>query len=746
MDRTRGPRRDGATAVSEGGKKRSTAARAGRVGESERPRASAYATSRDRSDRDGRGPARRAGGAGGAGRRDGSGGGRGGGRPLRVGLANPRRRVRAMFLVVCFVFTVFAAQLVRLQGIEAGALSERATLSRTREFPIAAQRGSILDRSGTPLAVDEERRDIVADPEIIAGWTRTDRRTKKTEKPGARGAARILAPALDMPVGELETLLRGTPASPKYARLAVAVKPETWRAVEKLDVPGLAGVKASRRTYPAGPAAAPIVGFVGPDGRAADGTGSGLEYLLDDQLAGKPGKTIREVSADGRIIPMGVDDTSPATPGRAVRLTLDNDLNWYAHQAIEAKVKETKAESGMAVVMDRKGRLLAVAQSPGFDPAKPGATGSVTSSLPFQEVFEPGSTAKVMSIGTALEEGVHTPTSPFTVDDKIERASTTLNDSHEHPVERLTLAGILAQSSNVGTILATEQIAPATIEKYYRAFGVGAPSGVGFPGESRGIFAPSEEWEHQQRWTILYGQSVATTAIQATGVFQTIANQGVRVPPTLVDAVAADDGTLTPKALPEGRRVVSEKTAAEMTLMLESVVGENGTAAQAGITGVPVAGKTGTANRYSGTGGMMASFVGFAPADKPQFVVGVFVANPKGGHYGGSVAGPVFQKVMSYALEKYGVAPTGEKRTPYPLYVGQKTGPSAGQVDPGSIPDRGAPTARSPRSSSPSSSSTSTRSTTPSSSSSASSSSSSSASESDAESGVDDSSTTTGNG
>lgn len=639
----------------------------------------------------------------GTGGRDGGGPRRpGDARPLKVGLANPRRRVRAMFLVVCFIFTIFAAQLVRLQGIEAGALSEKAIETRTRTFPLAPERGTVLDRNGTPLAVDEERRDVVADPTIVAGWTRTDPKTKQKQNLGIPGAAKVLAPKLGLSVQQVTTMLE-QPSSPQYQRLAAAVKPEVWRSVEALDVPGLAGIKTTERTYPGGPSTAPIVGFVGPDGRAKDGMGSGLEYLLDDQLAGTPGTTVREVSADGRIIPMGADDTTPAAPGSDVRLTVDGDLNWFAQKTIAEKVEETKAESGMAVVMDLQGRLLAVAQSPGFDPAKPGASGSVTSSLPFQEVFEPGSTAKVMSIGAALEEGKSTPLSPFTVPDHIERGGTTLNDSHKHDVERLTLAGILAQSSNVGTLLATEQIAPATIEKYYRAFGIGSPTGIDFPGESRGIFAPSEEWEHQQRWTVLYGQSVATTAIQATGVFQTIANNGVRVPPTLVDAVASDDGTLTPKTPPQGQRVFSDKTADELTLMLESVVGANGTAQQAGITGVPVAGKTGTADRYSGTKGMMASFVGFAPADKPQFVVGVFVANPKGGHFGGSVAGPVFQKIMSYALEKYGVAPTGEKRTPYPLYVGQQTAPSTGQVDPGSIPDRGAPTARSPRTGSESS-------------------------------------------
>lgn len=626
----------------------------------------------------------RAGSGGGGGRPD-SGGGRS--RPPRpprgLGLANSRRRVRVIFLVALFVFTVFAAQLVRLQGIDAGQVAAEAQKLRSDKTTVPAQRGTLLDNHGVPVAQSVERFDIVADQAQVATYAVTDPKTKKSTTVGAAGAAKALAPLLGIDQATLTTELTGTKV---YVQLLRKAEPAVWRKVAALKIPGIAKQDATERTYPAGAALAPLIGWVGPDGAATNNAGGGLELLLNKQLTGTPGETTREYSLDGRVIPMGASTIKPAVPGQDVQLTIDNDLSWYAYNAIAAQVKAAEAESGSVVVMDRQGRIRAVAQAPSFDPVKRQGPANAFSSMPFQDVFEPGSTAKVMSLGAAMDQGLITPTSAFTVPDQLKRSIQMFRDSHPHPTEVLTVAGILAQSSNVGTIMASEAVKPDVLERYYRAFGMGQSSAVQFPGESKGLLKPNTDWDALTRYTLLFGQGLSITAVQDAGVFQAIANGGVRIPPTIVEGTRQSDGTLVPAQLPQGNRVISSQTADQLSLMLEGVVGPQGTAAQAGIAGIPVAGKTGTAQRLgTKTGGYTASFIGFAPADKPELIVAVVLQNPKKGYYGGTMAGPVFQQVMSYALQRYGVAPTGVTRTPYPLRPGEKPSANAERVDPGTI-------------------------------------------------------------
>jgi len=253
------------------------------------------------------------------------------------------------------------------------------------------------------------------------------------------------------------------------------------------------------------------------------------------------------------------------------------------------------------------------------------------------------------------------------VPSRLSRAGSTFRDSHAHGVEKLTFAGVIAKSSNMGTMLVGERVPAATLEKYYRRFGVGRLSGIHFPGETPGIFARSQDWSGSQRYTVMYGQGLAVNAIQAAGVFQAIANKGLRRPATLVVSTQNADGsvTWTPPSTPV--RVISRSVATTLSQMLEFVVGDGGTARQAEIPGYRVAGKTGTADRVGANGrysGKTASFIGFAPADKPAFVVAVILQNPLRGYFGGSTAGPVFKDVMTYALQKFAIAPTG---TPPPV-------------------------------------------------------------------------------
>lgn len=602
--------------------------------------------------------------------------------PARPRLANGRRRVRVLFIAVLFVFTLFTAQLLRLQGLEAEAIAKMGMTLRLNTTVIPAARGDIVDRNDLELASSVQRRTVIADPWELQDYARflPGRKTRSGTKVGVRGAAEDLAPLLGRDVEELVRLLtpkpkpEGTPPGKqdRYRVVAKGLTPQQWRAVRDAAIPGISSEVTSQRTYPAGAPTAALLGWVGANGRATGpGNGWGLEAQYDDLLTGTQGKAQREISGDGRTIPLGENVLTPAVPGRDLKLTIDRDLTWFAYNAIAAQVRKSKALNGTVVVMDRQGRLLALAQYPTFDPADPGAKDSVLRNLAAEDIFEPGSTAKVMSVGAALAEGAVSPTSAFTVPYSIKRGGRTLHDSHDHPTEHLTTAGVLAQSSNVGTILIAEKLTSDKLESYFRAFGAGATTGLGLASESRGILAPSADWSASQRYTVMFGQGVAMTAIQTASVFQTIANGGVRIPPSVVAGQTTVDGSFEEAPLPKGTRVLPEKTASQLTVMLEAVVGEGGTAQNAMIPGYRVAGKTGTATRYA-AGGYTSSFIGFAPAEQPEYIVAVTVQRPTGGYYGGVVAGPVFRQIMAYALAKGAITPSEKLPHLYPLVVGEE--------------------------------------------------------------------------
>jgi cell division protein FtsI (penicillin-binding protein 3) len=521
---------------------------------------------------------------------------------------------------------------------------------------VPALRGDITASNGEVLATSIERRNVTADQTAVATYGKKVKRVLVAQ--GVPGVATALAPILGKSEAELTVTLSGTR---RFVYVAKDVSLSQWSRIRALGLPGIYSEPASARSYPTASAAASLVGWVGADGSP----GGGLELLFNKQLQGKPGESTYEQSRNGRMITTGEQQITPAVPGLGVRLTIDSDLQWFAQNAIAQKVNETQALSGTVVVMNVKtGQLAAVASYPTFDPNNIGkATGNLNNRA-FGEAFEPGSTAKVMTAAAALQEGVATPATPVVVPDRLPRADQSFQDSHEHGIEKLTFAGVIAQSSNIGTMMVGEKVPPATLEKYFRGFGVGVPSGIHFPGETPGIFARSQDWSGSQRYTVMYGQGLSVSAIQAAGVFQTIANGGLRVPPTLVASTQNADGSSTQTSPPTPVRVISPSTATTLSQMLEFVVSDNGTAVKATIPGFRVAGKTGTADRVGANGrysGYTASFIGFAPADKPEFVVAVILQNPIRGHYGGSTAAPVFKDVMTYALQEFGIPPTGAR-------------------------------------------------------------------------------------
>ncbi|WP_404348878.1 penicillin-binding protein 2 [Phycicoccus jejuensis] len=580
--------------------------------------------------------------------------------------------MRTLTVATIFVLSVFGAQLVRIQGLDASAVAAEAESKRVTAQIIPAMRGQILAADGTVLASSVVREVVTVDQTVVCTYgTKKNTCDPTTSADAVQRAAEQLAPLLGTPVSELVTQLTGTS---RYRVLSRDVTPLTWNKIAKLGIPGVLRDRRetrSERTYPQGTTTAALVGYVTDDGTP----GGGVELMVDKDLEGTPGKTTYEQGRDGTAIPAAASSTTPAVDGRDVTLTVNSSLQWYAQNALAQRIKETKAKAGTVVIMDaRSGDLLSVASYPTFDPdTDVGKKGAQLDNKAFSDVFEPGSTAKIMTMAAALEEKTVTPSTPVVIPNRLPRYDRSFKDSHEHPTQYRTVAGTLAESSNIGTILVSETLKSSTLERYFHKFGLGSRSGVGYPGESAGLLPKSSTWSGSQRATVAFGQGISVTAIQAASVFQTIANGGVRVAPRLVDSVREADGTVTEMPKSASSRVVSEQTAGDVSKMLEGVVSPDGTAEEATIPGYRIAGKTGTAEFYDDKvgkySGKTASFIGYAPADDPQVVVAVIVQKPTYPFFGGYVAGPVFKDVMTYALQELKIPPTGKKAQHLTLQV-----------------------------------------------------------------------------
>lgn len=606
-------------------------------------------------------------------------------RTLRLG--SPRPRLRLVGLGLTVVMLVFVARLLQVQAVDASAYAAKADENRYLEYTVAAERGEITDRRGIALATSVDAHDITADPKMF-----TPEDSKAADAP--QQAAALLAPILGKDVEELTKKL-STPKS-RYTVLARRQTPQVWKQIKDLKSvfaekaakdkadggPGanvLAGVlqePTTKRVYPNGDLAAGILGFVSADGKG----GGGLESQLNKQLAGEDGK-IRYAQSGGRRVPTAGAREIPAVSGSDIELTIDRDIQWAAQRAIADQVKKSKADRGYVIVQNTKtGELLAMANAPGYDPNDLSqVNGAALGNAALQDVYEPGSTSKVMSMAAVLEEGAATPGTHVTVPNRLHRGDRLFKDDIDHPTWYLTLNGVLAKSSNIGTILATGQLGKTQAESnrvlhsYLRKFGLGSKTGLDYPGESPGILAEPQDWSTSQQYTIPFGQGLSLNAVQAASVYSTIANDGVRVAPSLVRGTKGSDGRYTAAPDPERSRVVSTKTAKTLASMLESVVGdEEGTGTKAKIPGYRVAGKTGTANRVDPVRGVYkgytASFAGFAPADNPQITVYCAIQNPTSGSYfGGQICGPIYKQVMEFALKTLQAPPSGSEPPRLPV-------------------------------------------------------------------------------
>ena len=562
--------------------------------------------------------------------------------PLRV------RRQKVLLALTLVLLLVCAGRLVYVQAFAGPALAAAALEGRTVTQVVPAGRGEILDRQGVVLATSVERWNIVVDQTQLAGW--------KKDGDSAADAAELLAPLLSMSPAELGPKLLGDST---FTYLVKGVPPEVHEQIMDLRITGVWGERVAQRLYPAGTTAGNLLGFVGTDGYGL----AGLEQVYEETLAGVDGSDTYERGEDGQRIPTGEEEYVAPQPGRDVQLTIDRDLQYTAQAAIDAQVAATQAAWGAVEVVDiRTGEILVLADSGSIDPNDP--QGNAQPSRAASYTYEPGSTAKAISMAAILETGVATPTSQYVVPYQYATPNgEVFKDSHTHGDLPLTLTGILAESSNTGTVMVGQNVPPQVRLDYLHKFGLGQRTGIGLPGESPGLLVDDvSDWDHDGRspYAVLFGQAVGATTVQNTQVFATLANHGVRVQPHIVSAVEDENGVMQPVQLPEPTQVVSAETADTVVRMLESAVAE-GTGGNAEVPGYRIAGKTGTAQAFEGGGVVktVASFIGIAPADDPHIVVNVVLYDPKTSIYGGAVAAPVFSQVTAHALQHLGIPPSG---------------------------------------------------------------------------------------
>ena len=576
-------------------------------------------------------------------------------RPRRPHLRRPRGaslvRLRIGFLVIAMLVSVFAARLFQLQGIDAKAYVAKARAEGVVTVSLPANRGAITDRNGAPLAESVDGLMVVADPSVTVKH--------------ASEIATIIARRLRIDYFDVLERLRKPDTHFQYIARRVP-STEARAVVQAIAARGYKGIDTRRdplRSYPADDVAANLIGFMNAEGDAAEGA----ELMFDARLSGKDGSATYEVGGGNRI-PLGDNNVVAPKSGDDLALTIDRDVQWYTQRVVRSAVQRSGGSSGAAVVMDsRTGELLALADYPSFDANQPTLSPKRDlGSRALRDVYEPGSVEKVLTASALIDAGKVTPDTRITVPSELRRQDRVIHDYFDHGKLRLTLTGVIAKSSNIGTVLAATQFSHRELYDYLRKFGLGSRTGVGVHGESGGVLNDWRTWSQINQDTIAFGQGLAVNAVQMAAAVNVVANGGSYVRPSLVRGEARTSaGDVVGSDTSIERRVISARAARLTAGMMEAVTNpDTGTAPAAGIEGYRVAGKTGTAQRVGKTcrcydGTFTVSFAGFAPADSPRFLVYVVVQDPKNGGGGGSVGGPAFHKIMSYLLTKYAVPPTG---------------------------------------------------------------------------------------
>ncbi len=546
------------------------------------------------------------------------------------------RRIGLLFAVFLAMLVLAGARAGWLGVVRADSLRSAAATQQKQQIVVPARRGTITDVNGTELAVSQPAQTIAATPYLI-----------KDPVAVAAKLSRILGKPQD------ELLERLARRDTGFVYLARRVPTRRAVRAQKLEIEGLEFIPEFSREYPRDWMASQLLGNVGTEGHGL----AGLEYRYDAQLRGSDGERRLVRDALGDTIELREDQRT--LPGERVRLTLDANIQDHTEQVLAGVGEAWRPRAATAVVMDpRDGAIIALANWPRVNANRlQDAPGFARTNRASGATYEPGSTFKAFTVASALEDGEVTPSTEFSLPPILQVADRQISDAHDRGWETRTVAGILAESSNVGAALIGRTLGARRFDQWVRRFGFGKPTGVDMPGEESGILLDYADYSGATAANMAMGQGLAVTPMQMAAGYAAIANGGTLRPPHIVDAVG---GRKQP--IPKGRRVISEETSAQVREMLEGVLGPGGTATGAGIEGYQLAGKTGTAEKPDENGGysktkFVASFVGFAPAKRPQLLVAVMVDEPQGDIYGGTVAGPAFKDITNYALTNLRIAP-----------------------------------------------------------------------------------------
>lgn len=588
-------------------------------------------------------------------------------------MAADRGRLKLGRLLLVVALGVAMVKLVTVQTVQAADLDAASARQLETQVELPAERGEILDSAGNPLAFSVEADALVANPNQIRarhGAGAGDYVTRMAD---------AVAQASNQGAADVRTLLT---ADKGYVVLAKLVDPDVAAGLAKRFAPDLATERRESRQYPAGTLAANVVGAATWDTTGVPGklTGRvGLESALDNTLSGSDGlRVVDTAEGSSAEIPGSVRYERPAVEGSTVQLTLDSDLQYVLQRDLSAAVAKTRARpDSSAVVMDvRTGQVEALATGQTFDPSALASASSDQLGDPaVTSPFEPGSVNKIVTMSAAVEYGVSAPGDVLDVPGSIKVADRTVSDAWKHGLAHYTLTGVLAKSSNVGTIMTARRVGPERFADMLSRFGLGQRTGVGLPGESAGSVPAMNTWSGSTFGNLPIGQGLSMTVLQMAGMYQAIANDGLRIPPRIIAATTGPDGLRTVVPAPRGVQVVSPQTAATLRTMLTAVTqnerGQRGTGFTAAIPGYQVAGKTGTAQQVDPTCGCYSNstywitFAGMLPAQNPRYVVGIMLDAPAGG----SSAAPLFHDIAAYLAQRHAIPVTTNPTPPAVLQV-----------------------------------------------------------------------------
>ncbi|MDO3398528.1 penicillin-binding protein 2 [Mycolicibacterium neoaurum] len=591
-------------------------------------------------------------------------------------------RHRAGNVVIFLVLVVAAAQLFNLQISNAAGLRAEAASQLKVTDVQQAVRGSIVDRNNDKLAFTIEARALTFQPVRIRKQLEEERAKNPDYAPDPDARLREIAKDIATRLNnkpDAKTLLAKLSSKDTFAYLARAVDPAIADAITT-KFPEVGSERQDIRQYPGGSLAANIVGGIDWDGHGL----LGLEDSLDAKLAGTDGSVTYDRGSDGVMIPGSMRNRHEAVDGQTVQLTLDDDIQFYVQQQVQQAKDKSGAANVSAVVLDAKtGEVLAMSNDNTFDPSQDiGRQGSRQMGNPaVSSPFEPGSVNKIVTAATAIELGLTNPDEVLSVPGSIDMGGVTVKDAWNHGVDRYTSTGVFGKSSNVGTLMLAQRFGPEKFAEMLAKFGLGERTGIELPGESAGLVPPMDQWSGSSFANLPIGQGLSMTLLQMTGMYQAIANDGVRIPPRIIKAIIEADGKENAEPAAQGVRVVSPETAATVRNMLRATIQrdprgvQQGTGWQAAVEGYQIAGKTGTAQQINPNCGCYyddhywITFAGMAPADDPRYVVGIMADNPARTADGlpGTTMAPLFHHIASWLLQRENVPLSADPGPPLTL-------------------------------------------------------------------------------